>query len=159
MAQSQGAKCMNAQGSDWRTFFRKHWAAFGVFVIAAALAVVWAVYIFLWFVSNAQSTGLVPSSLALWTMGSLVTFILYAIFWELLLVGVPVAVAAVLGWLWWRGLPYDERMGYRMGGRSRSAGGSGGVSLLFFIAFCIKVYALFRIPPTRTHASAHVRSA
>ena len=126
--------------SDWRAFFRRHTAALAIFTAAVALACVWGVYIFLWFVSNAQSTGLVPSSLALWTMGNLVSFILYTILWELILVGIPVVVAAIGAWVWWRRLPYDERLGYRMGGRSRSAGGSGGVSLLFFIAFCVKVY-------------------
>ena len=126
--------------SDWRVFFRRHWAASAIFVVGVALACVWGVYIFLWFVSNAQSSGLVPSPLGQWTMGNLVNFILYAVFWELVLVGIPVGVAATVAWMWWRRLPYDERMGYRMGGRSRSASGSSGVSLLFFIAFCIKVY-------------------
>jgi hypothetical protein len=72
-------------------------------------------------------------------MANLVTFILHAIFWELLLVGVPIALLAVGGWLWWRGLPEEERRGGRFSGRKRSAGGSG-VSLLFFIGFCIKVF-------------------
>jgi len=70
-----------------------------------------------------------------------VTFILNAIFWELLLVGVPVVVGAVIGWQWWRRLPYEERGGYRLfGRRSRRTGGSGGVSLFFFTLFAIKVY-------------------
>jgi hypothetical protein len=128
------------RSSDWRTFVRRHWVAFTIFVVAIALACAWGVYIFLWFVSNAQSTGLVPMSLGQWTMRNLVSFILYAIFWELVLAGIPVGVAAVVAWIWWRRLPPDERTGYRMGGRSRSTGGSSGVSLLFFVAFCIKVY-------------------
>ena len=98
-----------------------------------------AIYVFLWFVGNAQSSGMVPATLGLWTMANLVTFILYAIFWELLLVGVPAAIAAVIGWQWWRRLPDGERSGCHLGGRSRSAGG-GGISLLLFIAFCIKVF-------------------
>ena len=126
--------------SDWRAFFRRHWGAVTVFVIAAALAVAWAVYVFWWFVGNAQSTGLVPSTLGLWTMGNLVNFIIYSVLWELLLVGIPAALAAVGAWMWWRRLPYEERMGYHWGKRSRSAGGSGGVGFLFFIAFAIKVY-------------------
>jgi len=66
---------------------------------------------------------------------------LYSIFWELLLIGIPVAIAAVAGWLWWRRLPSEEKMEYRFfGRRGRATGGGGGVSLLFFIAFCIKVY-------------------
>src|SRR5574340_873706 len=131
---------MSEVGSDWRGFTRRHWSAIASFVVGAALAVAWAVYVFWWFTGNAQSTGLVPSLLGLWTTGNLVSFILYSIFWEALLVGVPVAVAAVVAWLWWKRLPGEEKMGLHMRGRSRSAGGSGGASRFFFIAFCIKVY-------------------
>ena len=91
---------------------RKHWNAVAIFVMACALALAGAVYVFLWFVRNAQSTGLVPATLGLWTMGNLVAFILNAIFWELLLIGIPVAMGAVAGWLWWRRLPDEERRGY-----------------------------------------------
>jgi len=101
------------------------------------LAFIWVVYVFLWFVGSAQSSGLVPGTLGLWTMGNLVAFILCAVFWELLLVGIPVAMAAVVAWSWWKRLPYEERSEYRFGRRSRPAGG---ISLLLFIAFCIKVY-------------------
>lgn len=119
---------------------RRHWNAVAIFVVAGALAVAGAVYVFLWFVGSAQSSGMVPRTLGLWTMANLVTFILYSVFWELLLVGLPVAIGAVAAWLWWRRLPVEERMGYRFGGGSRSTGGGGGFSLLFFIAFCIKVF-------------------
>ncbi len=131
----------NMAYSDWRGFVRRHSGAVAAFVAACVLAVIWAVYVFLWFVGNAQSTGLVPKILRLWTMGNLVNFILYSIFWELVLVGIPVIIAAVVAWQWWRRLPEAERLGYRVfGRRTRNTGGSGGVSLLFFIAFCIKVY-------------------
>ena len=63
---------------------------------------------------------------------------MYAVFWELLLVGVPIAIVVVLVWLWWKRLPEEERRGGQFGGRKRSAGG--GVSLLFFIGFCLKVF-------------------
>lgn len=129
------------EASEWRRFMRKHWKAVGIFVLAGALALAGAVYAFLWFVKNAQSTGLVPGTLGLWTMANLVTFILNAIFWELFLIGIPVVIGVVAGWLWWRRLPDEERRGYHsFGRRSRSTGGSGGISLMFFIAFCIKVY-------------------
>ena len=118
---------------------RRHWGAVAAFVVAGALAFVGAISVFLWFVGNAQSSGMVPESLGLWTMANLVTFTLRAVFWELLFVGVPAAIGAVVGWMWWRRLPDEERRGYQFGGRSRSAGG-GGVSLLLFVAFCIKVF-------------------
>jgi hypothetical protein len=130
---------MSGTGSDGRNFVRKHWRAVAIFAIAAALVFTEAVYVFLWFATNAQSSGLVPGTLGLWTMGNLINFILYTIFWGLLLVGIPVAVGAIVGWLWWKRLPYEERTGYHFG-RSRSARGSGGLSFLLFVAFCIKVF-------------------
>ena len=131
---------MSLGGSDWRGFMRRHRGAVAMLLLGGALTFVGAVYVFLWFVSDAQSSGMVPATLGLWTMGNLVKFILYAVFWELLLIGVPIAVAAAAGWQWWKRLPVEERSGYHFGGGSRSTGGGGGASLLFFIAFCIKVY-------------------
>lgn len=118
---------------------RRHWTAVAVFVVAGAVAFAGGVYVFLWFVGSAQSSGMVPGTLGLWTMADLVTFVLYAVFWELLLVGVPAAIVAAMAWRWWKRLPDGERSGYRFGG-SRSTGGGGGLSLLFFIAFCIKLF-------------------
>jgi hypothetical protein len=129
---------MGMGGSDWKDFMRSHWGAVAILAVAGALAFGGAVYVFLWFVSNAQSSGMVPATLGLWTMANLVTFILYAVFWELLLIGVPIAIAAVAGWQWWKRLPDEERRGYHFSGSSRSAGG--GASLLFFVAFCIKAF-------------------
>ena len=137
MSSSVGAGPTEA---DWTGFMRRHWGAVAVFVVGAAAALAWAVYVFWWFSQSAQSSGLVPSALGFWTMGNLLTFIVYAILWEILLVGIPVAVAAIAAWTWWRRLPYEERTGYRWGRRSRSAGGGGGASFLFFLAFCLKVY-------------------
>jgi hypothetical protein len=119
---------------------RKNWRVIAVFVAAGILLAVGAVYVFLWFVGNAQSTSLVPASLGLWTIGHLVAFIVNLILWELLFIGIPVVVAVVIGWRWWSRLPDEERRMYRFGRRSRRTRGGGGVSLFFFIAFCIKVY-------------------
>ncbi len=128
-------------GSDWKRFMGKHWRTVATFVVAAILAVGSAVYVFLWFVGDAQSTGLVPRTLGLWTMANLVNFILNAIFWELLLVGIPVVLAVVVAWLVWERLSGEEMRRYRLfRKRSRTTRGGGGVSLFFFIAFCIKVY-------------------
>jgi hypothetical protein len=130
-----------AKGSGWRRFFRKHWNMFTVFVVAAILAAAGAVYVFVWFAGNAQSIGLVPSALGSWSMNNLVMFILHAIFWELVLIGIPVAIGAIIGWQWWKRIPEEEKKQYNLstkGSRSRSA--EGAVSPLLFIAFAIKVY-------------------
>jgi hypothetical protein len=127
--------------SLWGKFLRRHWQAFGVFIAAAILAVIGAVYVFVWFTGNAQSTGLVPETLGLWTMGNVVLFILHAVFWELVLIGVPVAIGAVVGWQWWKRLPDQEKKEYHLSGkRSRSSRAGGAISPLLFIAFAIKVY-------------------
>src|SRR5439155_20882708 len=117
-------------GSDWKRFMRKHWRTVATFVVAGVLAVASAVYVFLWLVGNAQSTGLVPRALGLWTMGNLVSFILNAIFWELLVVGISVVVAVVGGWLLWKRLSDEEMRGYRLfRRRAGTVRGGDGVSL------------------------------
>lgn len=125
----------------WKTFLKKHWNIVVVFILGAVLASAGAIIIFLWFVADAQSTGMVPTTLGTWTMGNIVTFILHLIFWELLLIGVPAIIGAIAGWQWWKRLPDEEKKEYHFfGSSSRTTGGGGGVSVLFFIAFCIKVF-------------------
>ena len=127
-------------GSDWKKFLRYHWNIIALFVIACILTFIGAIYVFLWFVGDAQSTVLVPRTLDLWTMGHVVTFILHLIFWELVFIGIPVIIVAVAGWQWWRKLPAEEREYRFFGRRSRTTGGGGGVSVLLLIAFAIKVF-------------------
>ncbi|MDE1854051.1 MAG: hypothetical protein KGI38_09970 [Thaumarchaeota archaeon] len=119
---------------------RRHKGAIAAIVLGVALAFTGAVYVFLWFANTAQSSGLVPPLLGLWTMGNLVTFILYLAFWELLFIGVPIAIAAVAGWMWWKRFPGEMKMEFRWGKRGRSARGGGAGGLVFFIVFAIKVY-------------------
>jgi hypothetical protein len=134
-------KAADNESKGWKEFLRKHRIVFALFVVAAVMIVLGAVYVFLWFVGDAQSIGMVPSVLGMWSMGHFVTFTLHLIFWEIVLVGIPLVLAGVAGWLWWRKLPSEEKMEHHFfGRRSRTTGGSGGVSLFFFIAFCIKIY-------------------
>ena len=51
------------ESSRWGKFLRKHWHAFAAFLAAAILAFIGAVYVFVWFTGDAQSTGLVPAAL------------------------------------------------------------------------------------------------
>jgi len=129
----------------WKKFLRKHWKTLVLFVVGAVLAVIGAVLVYLWFVGDAQLTGLVPATLGLWTMGHFVTFLLHLILWEVLFIVIPVILAAVAVWrLWWKKLPDEEKEEYRrghlFGKHSRTTDGGGGISLLINIAFVIKVY-------------------
>lgn len=123
-----------------KKFIRKHWNIIAIFVIVGISLIVGAIYVFLWFVGDAQSTNLVPSTLGLWTLGHTVSFILHLIFWELILIGIPLIIAGALGWQWWRRLPVEEKVSNFFGRRSRTRDSGGAVSPLLFIAFAIKVY-------------------
>lgn len=129
------------QGSSWRKFLRKHWNIVTIFIIAGILVFIGAIYVFLWFVGQAQSTGLVLSSLGFWSMENIVLFILHAIFWELIFIGIPAIIGAVIGWQWWKRLPDEEKKEYQFSNRrSRTSGAGGAISPLLFIAFALKVY-------------------
>jgi hypothetical protein len=128
-----------AQDAGWGRFFKKHWTILAVFVAAAILAGTGAVYVFVWFSGNAQSIGLIPSNLNAWSMNNLLVFILHAVFWELILIGIPVAIGAIIGWQLWKRIPEEERKDLSTkGSRSRTA--EGAASPLLFIAFATKVY-------------------
>ena len=127
--------------SGWRQFTKNHKAAFAAFIVAAVLAVVGAVYVFVWYAGNAQTTGLVPSSLGQWSMSNFVWFMIYAIFWVLVSIGIPAAVGAAIGWLWWKRIPEEEKRQYNLSGKgSKRSGAGGAISPLLFIAFALKVY-------------------
>ena len=129
----------------WKKFLGKHFKMFVLFVVSAILAFMGVIFVFLWFVEDAQLTGLVPEALSLWTMGYFVTFLLHLIFWMILLIGIPTILAvAAIYFLWWKKLPDDERKEYReehlFGKRSARKDGGEGITFLVNIAFVIKVY-------------------
>jgi hypothetical protein len=129
-----------ADEEAWRSFLRDHLFVAILFVVGAVAAVIGAVLVFLWFTDRAQNTGLVPSVMGEWSLRNLIDFLLNLAFWELLLIGIPVAVGAIAGYMWWKRLPLDERQRYRFGRRSRSQAGGNAFSILVFLAFCLKIF-------------------
>jgi hypothetical protein len=129
----------------WKKFLRNHWRILILFVVLATLAIFGIVYVFLWFVGEAQVMGLVPTTLNLWSIGHIVIFLLYLILWVVIYIGIPVIITiAVIYFLWWKKLPDIERDEYRhghlFGKHSRAADGGGAISLLINIVFIIKIY-------------------
>ncbi len=128
----------------WKKFLMRHWRAATLTSVGIGLAVVGAVLVYIWYVGQAQSTGLVPSTLGLWTMADLVAFLLNLAFWELIVIGIPVVIGAAVVYTWYKRLPAEERDEYRRAklfksGSRRSDAGNW-FSFLFFIAFAIKIY-------------------
>ncbi len=131
----------NDDNSNWKMFIGRHWMVTAIFAVAGILLIIGGVYVFHWFAGDAQSTGLVPSILGLWTMGHVVSFILNLVLWELIFIGIPAAIIAITGWLWWRRLPDEERKEYNFFNKgSNTSNGGSGVSLLLFIGFALKIY-------------------
>jgi hypothetical protein len=130
----------------WKKFVRKHWKMLVVFVVAAIVAATGAILVFLWYVGNAQTTGLIPTTLGSWALGHVISFIVWMILWEFLLIGIPVIIMlAAIYFLWWKKLPADEKEEYRRGhlffGKpSRRSDGGNAISFIVFIGLIIKVY-------------------
>ena len=129
-------------GRAWKAFVRRHWrlvlAAVGGIAAAGAAALA----VFLWVVATTQANGLVPSGLRDWTAGSLVTFVLNLVLWELLLVAswvVPIAAASFF--LWYKKLPAEERRELEGAPRrARRTGGGGGVSFFVWLVWLVIVW-------------------
>ena len=129
----------------WKKFLRRHWNMFMLFVAAATIAIIAAIFVFVWFVDHAQATGLVPSALRSWSMRYVVDFLLHLIFWELVLIGIPVIIfIAAVYHLWWKKLPKAERKEYKekklFGKRTRKTDGGEAISFLVTIFFVIKIW-------------------
>ena len=69
-----------------------------------------AVYVFMDFAADAQVSGMVPTSLGGWSVGHMFTFLINLLFWEALLIGIPLVITIVaIYMLWWKSLPLHER--------------------------------------------------
>lgn len=130
-----------ADDKSWKKFVKNRWNMLAFWIVAAVVAVVGSVLVFQWFVGEAQATGMVPEVLGQWSMSHLITFILHLALWELIIIGIPVAAVAVLGYLWWKRIPDEEREEYKFFGKgTKTEQGGSGISFLFFVAFCLKVF-------------------
>lgn len=139
--------CMVAEKSEkvWKKFLRNHWQMLIIFIIVIAVAIIGSLYVFLWFIKEAQLTNLVPTTLGAWSMGYFMTFLLNLIFWEFIYIGIFVIIAILLIYfILWKRIPDAEREEYNRGhlfGKPTSKKNGGeGISFLIFIFFIIKVY-------------------
>ena len=131
---------IEAQKAMAGKFLRKHLASICCFLAAAILAFAGAVYVFVWFTGNAQSTGLVPSTLGLWSMGNIV-----AVYSACHLLG-ACPNRNSCGYRCSRGLAMVEKICQKQKRknitwkRSSQADAGGAISPLLFIAFALKVF-------------------
>jgi hypothetical protein len=101
-----------------KRFLRKYWKMAIVLAAFFSAAVAGLILVFLWFVAHAQATGFIPGTIGLWSIGSLINFILHTIFWELVLVVSWVIVGVVVVYLkWYKNLPAEDTEGWPKRGR------------------------------------------
>ena len=135
----------------WKKFLKKHWKMSILIVIGIVITAICAFLVFLWFKDYAQVQAIVPVPAYIedWSVGIIVGFILRLIFWEFIIIGIPViAAAGVIFLQWWNKLPEEEKEEYKSepkkkGPRRGITAGSGGglFSFLVLIAWLIIVYA------------------
>ena len=132
----------------WVKFLRSHWKMKILIVSGIIVAGIGGLFVFLWFKDVALDTTLVPLTIGLWTVGYTVTFILNMIFWEFIIIGLPVIAAAVVIFLqWWNKLPDDEKEEYKKEPKKKTprsgitAGGGGGI--VWFLTLVVWLIIVF----------------
>ena len=119
---------------------RKYWKFMAFFVIGGVIASIGAIFVFLWYVGTSAIGGQGTWTIDQFSIGSIVTWVIFFILFELAIIGIPTAVilGGVAFW-WWRNLPQEEKDQFRGKPRRRDAG-SGGFTFLIWIVFLIMIF-------------------
>ncbi|MDG6221589.1 MAG: hypothetical protein QCI38_09120, partial [Candidatus Thermoplasmatota archaeon] len=128
----------------WRKFAVRHKKMIGLWIILGIMFAAGAVYVFMDFAADAQASAMVPASLGGWSVGHIFTFVINLLFWEALMIGIPLVITIVaIYMLWWKSIPLHEREEYgraKLFHSSEGFKGSSGFSIFFYILIMIKVY-------------------
>lgn len=127
----------------WPMKIKEHWKAFIVFVIGCIFALAGALYVLFWHIES-SSIGLNgTATIGEWTIAWIWQFFIYLIIWELIFVGIPVAIAFGLGWyVFWKRLSEKEKAEFkgREKKKHRGSSASAGFGIVTFIVFSIYMY-------------------
>ena len=140
----------NEEVSDetfWKGKLRKHKNALFILIIAGICVFIGFILVMLWVIEANPFVDPRTYGFNTWTLNYVVGIMILMVLWELLLVGVPVALFFGLGgYLWWRGLPEEEKQEMKERDKKKRShkaekygGGGGGFSFIMFIAYCIYI--------------------
>jgi len=130
-------------GEFWPRKIMEHWKAFTVFIIGCVFAIVGAILVLFWFIETSSIGAMGTATIGEWTLAWIWEFFIFLILWELLIVGIPVAIAFGVGWyLFWNRLSAEEKAEFKARDKKKHRGSSagGGFGLAMFIAFSIYMY-------------------
>jgi hypothetical protein len=138
----EGSSTINSD-EFWKDLIKQHWLAFTIFIIGSICAIAGAIWVLFWYIETSSIGAMGTATIGEWTLAWIWEFFIYLIFWELLLVGVPIVVAFGIGWLIFKKrLSSEEKEAYdnrdKQKHKKSSAGGAFGI--LMFIAFSIYMY-------------------
>jgi hypothetical protein len=129
-------KC--SDGEFWKQKIKKHWKIFAASIIGGAVAIVVALLVLFWFIDTSPIGAMGTATIGEWTLAWIWEFFIFLMLWELLIVGIPVAIVFGVGWyLWWKRLPAEEKAEFK--GRWRGKGTAEGGNF----AYSYWVYAWF----------------
>ncbi len=127
----------------WKRKIKEHYKTFIVIIIAGVCAIIGLLLVLFWFMQTSPIGGQGSWLFNDWSLMHVVCFIILLILWELLFVGIPVALFfGVGGYIWWNRLSEEKKQEFRdrekkKTHRAREAGGGGGFGLFMFIAYCV----------------------
>ncbi len=101
-------------------FLIKYWKMTIMMAVVVTAAVIVDLFVFLSVVANALATGLVPVTLGLWSVGSIITFGLNLVFWEIVFVFTWIIPVMAGFYFWYTKLPDEEQKGWKPNGRRES---------------------------------------
>jgi len=134
---------MDCSNDFWSKKITQHWKAFIVFVIGCIIALAGAVLVLFWFIETSEFGAMGTATIGEWSLAWIWGFIIYLIFYELLIIGIPAAIAFGLGWyIFWKRLSEEEKAEIKGREKKKHRGSSagGGFGFFMFIAFSILMY-------------------
>ena len=94
----------------WERKIIEHWQAFVIFLIGCITALAGAIWVLFWFIETSSVGNMGAATIGEWSIAWIWEFFIFLILWELLIVGVPVAIAFGVGWyLFWKRLSDQEK--------------------------------------------------
>jgi hypothetical protein len=130
-----------SDGEFWKQKITEHWIVFTIFIIGCAAAIAGALKVLFWFIETSPIGAMGTATIGEWTLAWIWEFFIFLILWELLIVGIPVGVALVVGWyFWWNRLSAEEKAEYKGRWRGKGTAEGGGFGFAMFITYSIYMY-------------------